>query len=228
MRNLILLHGAIGASDQFLYLKDQLTSNFNVHLFDFIGHGQRSNENIDFSIENFASDLNYFIIQNKISKPYIFGYSMGGYVAIYYLLNFKNEVQKVFTLGTKFEWTLGIAYKEIKMLNPDIIEEKIPKFAEQLKKRHGEINWKIVLHQTANMMLEMGNNNPLTIENISKCQIPILFSIGDRDKMVTFDETLNCFKNNSNSSFLVLPKTEHPIEKVNNSILSFHIHQFFA
>ena len=47
------------------------------------------------------------------------GHSMGGYVALKLALKRPELVDRIITLGTKFNWTPEVAAKEVKMLNPD-------------------------------------------------------------------------------------------------------------
>ena len=82
MNSLLLLHGAIGAKDQLQPIAEQLKNTFDVHTLNFSGHGGEPMPS-SFSIEQFAGDVLLFLKQNNISKTNIFGYSMGGYVALY-------------------------------------------------------------------------------------------------------------------------------------------------
>lgn len=226
MKNLILLHGAIGASDQFDELKTILSKIYKVYTLDFSGHGQNQNITEPFSIENFSRDLNDFITANKIEQANIFGYSMGGYVALHYILHYPNKIEKIFTFATKFEWTIEIAAKEVKLLNPEIIQQKIPAFANVLEKRHGE-KWKMVLAKTKEMMLKMGENPPLTTTDLNRITLPILFGVGDSDQMVSIEETIKFRTSCNDSSLLILPQTEHPFEKIKLMQLCIHIQSFF-
>lgn len=226
MKTIVLLHGAIGASDQLEKLKEGLSENFKVYAIDFFGHGLRSSENMSFSIENFAADLDVFLTKNEIMHPVIFGYSMGGYVAVYHAIHFSNKAEKIITLGTKFNWNSEVALKESQMLNPKKIMEKVPQFAQQLQQRHGENYWEKVLSFTAGMMLEMGRKNPLSPDDFVKLEIPACYGLGDRDTMVTLEETYQAYKHSPKGSFYVLPDTPHPIEKINWNELIFRIYQF--
>lgn len=226
MKNIVLLHGAIGAADQLEKLESELKSDFNVFKMDFIGHGKRANEDAKFSIDFFSKDLDLFLQNNNLKNPLIFGYSMGGYVAIYHSLHFANKAEKLITLGTKFLWSPEIASKETKMLDADIIEAKVPQFAQQLKIRHGELQWNNVLEKTASMMKEMGNNNPLSSDELKNLDVPVRFGLGDKDQMVTMEETTSFYKSCKNGSLYVLPDTQHPIEKVRIEDLCFQIKQF--
>ena len=140
---------------------------------------------------------------------------MGGYVAMYLAKHHPQRIQKIITLATKFTWNEAIAANEIKMLNVDKIEEKLPDFANSLKKRHAPQNWKTLLEKTAAMLVEMGRDNPLKPIDYLTIQHSTLLMLGDRDKMVTLDETLEVYKNLPNAQLAVLPNTPHPIEMIN-------------
>lgn len=210
METLIILHGAIGAKDQFEKLADTLSSKYKVILHDFPGHGERVNEHLEFTIDNFVEDLDQLV--SKHSEPIIFGYSMGGYVAIMHAAKYPGKIKSIITLGSKVNWTPEIAAKEVKMLNPDIIEQKVPKFAEALNKRHlGQ--WKLVLANTAVLMIELGEINP--IQKLSKRDIscPIKMLLADEDEMVSREET-NALASKLGATRNNIPNSKHPIEKV--------------
>ena len=227
MKHLLLLHGAIGSSEQLQKLKDDLSNVFIVHSINFSGHGGVSLPSHSFSIALFANDVISWMDSQSIARISIFGYSMGGYVALYLAKHYPYRIEKVFTLATKFHWTPEIAAQEIKMLNAGKIEEKIPAFAETLKKRHLPNDWKIVLAKTIEMMVELGNKNALMDNDYQSIVIPVILSIRDNDKMVSLDETTTVNKQLKNSGLLLLPNTSHPIETINASLLSRHIRSFF-
>lgn len=151
---------------------------------------------------------------------------MGGYVAMYLAKHHPQRIHKIITLATKFNWDEAIAAKEIKMLNAQKIEEKLPDFASTLQNRHAPNNWKTVLQKTVDMLVEMGSNNPLKTDNFKNIQQPVLLMLGDRDKMVTLNETLEVYNNLPQAQLAVLPNTQHPIEMVNTARLVNEIKSF--
>ena len=102
--NLILLHGALGCADELATLKAILSEQFNIHSFDFDGHGTNTS-NLDFSIDLFSENLNCFIEEHDLAPCHVFGYSMGGYVALKLASTDPEKIGKIVTLGTKFDWT---------------------------------------------------------------------------------------------------------------------------
>lgn len=226
MKPLILLHGAIGAADQLEPLASFLSSHYDVHVIDFSGHGTAHVTDEAYSISLFADDVRAYMLRNGLEQADFFGYSMGGYVVMYLARHYPALVGKVMTLATKWHWDEATAAKETQMLNADKIEQKVPAFAETLHKRHAAHGWKNVLAKTAAMMLALGADNPLKPEDHATIAQPSLILLGDRDKMVTLDETLAVFKALPNAQFGVLPGIGHPIEQVDVEVLGFFIRRF--
>ncbi|MBN8568582.1 MAG: alpha/beta fold hydrolase [Ignavibacteria bacterium] len=226
MKKLLLLHGAIGAASQFDKLKKELKGKFDIYSMNFSGHGGEIMPD-KFSIELFADDVVKYLEKNNLENIDIFGYSMGGYVALYNASRHKNKINRIFTVATKFDWNEESSVKESKMLNPAKIEEKIPAFAKALEKRHSVQNWKIVMNKTAEMMIGLGKKPVLTDEVLGKIENEVLISVGDKDAMVTLEETANAAGKLKNGSLFIFSDTEHPIEKMDVKKLSNEIIKFF-
>ena len=220
MQQILLLHGAIGAEEQLFPLRDELqSSHYDIHTLNFSGHGRKPMP-VHFSIESFAEETLAYIRQYDLQELYVFGYSMGGYVAMYLSSLYPGLIKKIITLGTKYSWSPEIAAKEIKMLRPEIIEEKVPAFAEILSRRHGENEWKILVKATAAMLTKLGNKPLLENSCLEKISSDTLLLIGEKDNMVSLEETINAAEQLNNSSVFILPDTFHPIEQVNTKMLS--------
>ncbi len=211
-KNLLLLHGALGSKEQLAQLKGLLTNQFIVHSLDFEGHGDRPSDQV-FSIELFTENVKDFILKNGLEQTNIFGYSMGGYVALNLAIKYPELADRILTLGTKFNWTKESAEQEVKMLNPDIIEQKVPKFAGHLKNLHGLENWKTVLHKTAGMMLELGNGAALHADSFERINQHVLIGIGTLDNMVSIEESKNIAAHLKNGQLKIIEGFKHPIEK---------------
>jgi pimeloyl-ACP methyl ester carboxylesterase len=218
MQTLLLLHGALGAAEQLNPLQQLLGKKYKVHTLDFAGHGKAPGTEAGFSIPFFAQNVLEYLDQHQLDRVGIFGYSMGGYVAMYLAKHYPARVDKVITLATKFHWDEAIAAQETKMLNPEQTLAKVPAFAETLKQRHGSNDWIALMNKTAAMLKEMGRANILNIEDYESITSPCLLLLGDRDKMITLDETVNVYKALSAGQMGMLPNTPHPIEKVNYDV----------
>ena len=224
-KDLIVLHGVLGSQNQLKPIIDSLTEFFTVYSFDFKGHGGES-INEAYSIPLFAKQLDDFIEENKLSNPNVFGYSMGGYVALFHARQYPSKLGDIITLGSKFYWDKEGAKKEVKMLNPQVIEEKVPAFASNLKERHAPEDWKKVMEYTANMMLGLGEKNALNQEDYKCISNQVHVCIGDEDKMVTLEETGDVASWLKNGTVVAIEGVKHPIEQVDIEQLVNCIHTF--
>lgn len=218
-QNILLLHGALGSKRQVEKLEKLLSDKFNVYCLNFEGHGGKPCET-DFSIDLFTQNTFDFINKNEIKKIHIFGYSMGGYVGLNLALKYPKLVDSIVTLGTKFNWSKEAAEKEVKMLNPTIIEQKVPHFAAQLKTIHAPNDWKIVMQKTASMMLRIANHERLTMEDLKQINHRVLIGIGEKDKMVSVEESENAANVLPNGELKVIDGFYHPIERNDYEVLA--------
>lgn len=225
MQQLLLLHGALGSEKSLQPLKELLQNDFEVHSFSFQGHGGSELPKNEFTIAGFANEVIAFLDENQIDSAPIFGYSMGGYVGLYLAKHFPERIQRLFTLATKLNWTIEGAQKEASMLNPILIKEKLPKYALSLEQLHGN-NWEALMIKTAQMMLNLGQDPEVKDSDFEQIDIPVLLSVGDKDAMVTLEETIFVHLKIKDSQLLILPKTIHPIEKVDVVELAHQIKRF--
>jgi pimeloyl-ACP methyl ester carboxylesterase len=219
MQNLILLHGALGASSQFKSLVELLSQHYNVHTVDFSGHGGEPFPSEPFTIPMFANEILAFMKGKEMTQAHFFGYSMGGYVAMYLARHYSENIGKLITLATKYHWDEGTAAKEIQMIDPDKLLDKVPAFAETLQVRHAPNDWKELLSRTACLLESLGKQNTLQTEDYHHIANPCLILLGDRDKMITLEETVAVYKLLPNGRMGMLPGTPHPIEQVNHNVL---------
>jgi esterase/lipase len=187
---ILFLHGALGTAKDLEPLMTIFQERgYETHTFTFSGHGSESQDPSHFRIETFAQDLENYLKKTGLKDLVVFGYSMGGYVALFHKANFEDSpLKSIFTYGTKFNWTAQAVAKELPMLNPQHLEEKFPQFVETLKGKHGE-RWKHLLRLTAHMMQNLERLDGLTKEDLASIDVPVTLILGDQDRMVTSEET---------------------------------------
>ncbi len=216
---LLLLHGALGTAKNFVQFMPLLQDEFDVHTFDFIAHGRNSNDDNSLIISNLSKQIEGYMSERSMSSAHIFGYSMGGYTAMYLAATQPQKVLSLMTFATKWDWNEASASKEAAMLNASKMEEKVPKFAAYLAALHGDEHWKTLVEKVKNMMLDLGKANPFSEDIISSVQIPILLGVGDKDTTVSIDETLAMYRLLPNAHFFVAPNTPHALERVDAKLL---------
>lgn len=208
---LVLLHGALGNTDQLDPLQKTLSDTWEVHKFGFSGHGGRAALG-PCSVQQYADELNTWMQANNLSKPWVLGYSLGGYVALHLESMNPGRFQGVATLATKFLWNPQEAEKEIKKMDPAFLKQKAMPFVETLMRRHAPEPWEKMLEKTSSLMKALGEKPLLDHEAMTSLEIPVLTMIGDRDRMVSIDETFAAYRQLPKGSLAVLPQTGHPIE----------------
>ena len=211
--SILLLHGALGSKDQFASLIEKLKDEFDVHTFNFSGHGGIPFSK-DFSIDAFVEETIGFMNAHGLESTNVFGYSMGGYVALKTALLYPLRLKKIITLGTKFNWTPETAAKETARLIPEAIEEKVPKFAEALQKRHHPQDWKKLMNNTTAMMMALGTSDAIRDEDFLKIQNEVLICVGSEDNMVTKEESAATAGYLPNGQLQIIDGFKHPIETV--------------
>jgi pimeloyl-ACP methyl ester carboxylesterase len=224
----LLLHGALGASSQLEKLKIILEGGGRKVLsMNFSGHGGNPFGS-NFGIQQFAQDIIAFLHQQSISQVDIFGYSMGGYAALWLAHQHPDRVRKIVTLGTKFDWSPDSARHEVKKLDAEKILEKVPAFARILETRHAPNDWKELLSRTSDMMLTLGSDPLLKEHHFSKIKTPTLILIGEQDDMADHAYSEVVSKLLPDGQFRLLSNTPHPIEKVDQQFLSEILKNFFV
>lgn len=220
MMNLLLLHGALGASSQLSPLAAALGRYAHVLAPDLPGHGPSAMAHDHFSIDGFATAVLQLLDREQIEQISIFGYSMGGYIGMYLARHYPYRIDKIVTLGTKYHWDPETAGREVKMLDPEKIAAKVPAYAQALEERHSGSGWQHVLRHTADMMLAMGSDNPLKPADYAQIPHPAFIMLGDRDKMVSLTETVNVYHALTNAQLCILPGTPHPIEQADTELIA--------
>lgn len=186
---IVLLHGALGSARQMTGLGQQLQHDHVVHVRDFPGHGGSPVPDTGYVMTRLVDDLEDWLASSFTKPVVIFGYSMGGYAATALACRRPDLVRHVVTLGTKWSWSPEIAAREVKMLDPHIIQEKVPSLVDLLRERHAPQDWTTILHATRRLLESLGRDPLLDDASLKDCNIPVEFLWGSEDRMVTREES---------------------------------------
>lgn len=219
MNSIVLLHGALGCAADLLPLSHELQKlGFITHSLEFTGHGNRPFGE-PFGIEAFCSQLEDFADLIGSEPLHVFGYSMGGYVALTSAARNPHLFGKLITLGTKFRWTEETLRQETALLDAGRMQQKVPAFAEALRKKHGE-KWIRLLDCTRDLMAEITATQFLNARVLAGIHNNTLLGLGESDTMVSLSETMEVREAISGSQLYILPGAKHPIESVNHALLA--------
>jgi pimeloyl-ACP methyl ester carboxylesterase len=210
---ILLLHGALNTSTQFGALSQKLQTYFDVHTLDFSGHGQVPYEGV-LDMKVLVSDIAHYVQQMESETCHIFGYSMGGYAAVSYAKSQPTKLGKIMTLGTKWDWNPTSSAREVAMLDPDVMAEKIPSYVVKLQALFGEKNWVDVVRNTAALMHDLGHGGGLTEDEYRKIETDVLILRGSEDKMVSAESSKEVANWLQNGTYQEIDGAPHPLEKV--------------
>lgn len=222
---ILLLHGALGSSSQLTLLNDAIKLNLDPVLYEFEAHGLKSPYQNAFTVESLSENLMSFIRSEGLNQTPVFGYSLGGYVALYTASVFPEWKVPIITLGTKFDWSPQTVNEKFGFLNPETIENEWPALAQSLSQIHGAY-WKSLVCHTQNMLTELGNNPPLTKAVTKNISNPVLILRGELDRMVGKEESVRMASGLKNGLFKSIPQITHPVEKQDPALILPYVFEF--
>ena len=207
---LLLLPGMLGSiSTQWRHFLPALEKRYRVILVDLRGHGLSDNNANELRPERMVQDLVGLMDSLNVTHFHVAGYSIGGYLALMLALNQPRRVMSLLMHATKFYWTQETIDEMKDQLDPDVLIEKVPGYANQLAQEHGGGRWRTLVRQTADLVGYLTKSG-ITEGMAKQLQVPVVVSVGDRDEMVKLPECLRLSRVVQNGSLLVLPNTRHP------------------
>ncbi|MBK7383155.1 MAG: alpha/beta fold hydrolase [Flavobacteriales bacterium] len=215
MGRILLLHGALGSAQQLTTLQDRIGGV----TIDLSGHGPRPIPPEGIRFEHFITDIDRAYEEQGWTSADLIGYSMGGYAALLYASKYPERVRSVVTIGTKYLWTPEGLEKELHKLDPDVMEAKVPAFAEALAAVHGKERWRDVVAAIAKSMTDLAHAPLLTVEVVARIQCPVLCCVGEGDTTAVPGDTRAFAARLPNARVFVLPNTRHPMDEVDLDVL---------
>lgn len=199
---ILLLHGFMGSSNDFVDFLPQLCEYFCCLTVDLPGHGKTIVTGSDkyYDMENTAIALIHLLDEFKIDKCYLFGYSMGGrlalYMAIYFPTRFEKLILESASPGLKTEVERSLRRKSDLRLADKLENSNFQEFLSNwynqglFKSLRQNNNFeKVIERRLENNPLELAKslrnmgtgNQPSLWDKLSNYQIPTLLMVGEFD-----------------------------------------------
>ncbi len=211
---LLLLPGLLGAiSSQWRPFLKPLAEQYRLILVDLRGHGRSQNNAPTLNVTQMAEDISGLLDHLNVERLHIAGYSLGGYLGLMLALGQPRRVASLLMHATKFYWTPDAVAKMQQQLDPDIMAQKVPTYADQLVKDHGGRQWRTLVRQAAELTASLVEKG-IAERQLINAQLPVLVSVGDRDELVPLPEAFRLSRALPNGELLVLPNTRHPLQTV--------------
>ncbi len=120
---LVLLHGAFGTAEGWTAVLPTLAKSHQVIVVELQGHGRTGDIDRPLSFGQMAEDTAALLQQLKIPRTDVFGYSMGGAVAVALAIKHPDLVRKLAILGAGTGATKDTydpeSYKQFKSMTPE-------------------------------------------------------------------------------------------------------------
>jgi pimeloyl-ACP methyl ester carboxylesterase len=212
---MLLLHGALGTRAQLDALGALVTRRRPVLQVEFEGHGTTPPRERPFSVEGFVENAVAALDSAGLEKVDVFGYSMGGYVALALALAHPGRVSTITTLGTKFAWDPATAERAVGHLQPAVLTARAPDVARALAEQHvGAGGWEALIARTSAFLTGLGARPHLGSAELARIHHRVRIMVGDRDRTVSVEESAEAFRHLPSGELMVLPRTVHPMEQV--------------
>lgn len=167
---------------------------------------------------NYQSLKDALLEKLKDQKNYsIFGYSMGGYLALDLISEARIAPDSLTTYGTRFFWTDELVQRVSRNMHPATLATNLPAYVGQLELMHGR-DWQNIISDTLALMAHTVKN-PLTHNDFGKIKTQINLMVGDKDSLATPDETQLVSQLIVKSRFEILNNGEHDINKLDHEAL---------
>ena len=213
-KTLLLLPGLLGSmSSQWRSFIRPLAPDFRIVTLDLRGHGRSQNNAPTLTLDQFLQDIKGLLDFLQIESFHVAGYDFGGYLGLMLALSQSRRVETLLMLATKFYWTEKAAAKMQAQLEPDVMSQQAPAYADRLVQDHGARQWRVLMRQAGDIIVHLSENG-LTDRMAAQTQCPVLVCVGDRDKLITLEEAHRMSKVFPHGELLVLPGVSHPFRTV--------------
>lgn len=210
---LLLLPGLLGAiSSQWGQFVEPLAARYRVLLIDLRGHGRSENAAPELHHQRLLQDVAGLLDHLQADPVHVAGYDLGGYLGLMLHLHQPRRVPTLLMHATKFYWTQEAVTQLRAELDPDVLAEKVPAYADRLAQEHGS-RWRMLVRKAADLTARLAQEG-LTEGVLRRVQIPVLVSVGDRDELVPLPEALRLSRVFPHGQLLVLPGVRHPLNAV--------------
>ena len=213
---LVVLHGALGSTElETRRLLPAFQQPFNTVAIDFAAHGASDDfaDEEPLTMEFFAEGVPAVLDHLGLDRTHVFGFSMGGAVALYHALQHPERVDRLAVHGVNVQWDEGEVAVMTGGMDPETMEGVAPRWADRLADTHGADRWKSL---TARMITftEALPERHFPDEKLAQITTPTLVSTGDRDRYFKIEHALGLWRTLPDARLAVHPGLDHPIQHV--------------
>ena len=220
---MVLLHGSNGVPAEMSAFATAFAPRFEVMAPNLLGHGGRPVPD-GYTLEEMADDL---VATLALSGPaWFFGYSLGGYLALYVARHRPDLVRGVVALAVKHVFDANGVGHVVYLAEPERLARPGNPRKAQMEQAHGEANWVAVTRNTQRLFQSFGERAPLDDDDLRAIAMPVLQLSGDIDSLVRLAEFNRLAGLLPNARHGLFPGGAHPIRKVPSHDVVRAVHRF--
>jgi len=207
---LLLLPGLLGTiSSQWRNFVKPLSADFRIVLMDLRGHGRSQNKGNFLTAGRMLGDVIGLLDYLQMPEVNVAGYSLGGYVGLMMSVAYPRRIHTLLMHASKFYWTAEAVKSFQAQLDPEVMAEKVPAYANQLVQEHGARQWRELVRQASMLVAELAQSG-LKEKQLGNIHCPVLVSVGERDELVLLPEAQRLSRLLPKGELIVLPGVHHP------------------
>ena len=215
---LLALHSAAGSAELDLRrLAAEWSRDFRVLLADFSGHGRSDAfDRSPLSFDHFLGDALAVLDHFEVPHAHVFGFSMGGGVALALAAHHPKRVRRLAVHGVNVRWSEEEMRQMVGAMEPEVIREHAPRWADRLAEAHGLDDrggerWPALMRQMQAFTRPLPDQ-PFPDERLAAIEHPTLVSHGDADRYFALRHALHLRETLPEARLAVHPGLDHPIQ----------------
>jgi len=225
---LLVLHGAAGSTrSETAPLMRRLESSFHLVGVDLSGHGTSAfPSDQDFSLDLFAEDVRTAMTALDLSSAHVFGFSLGGGVALHLAQRSPALVDRLAVFQTNVDWTRPQANRMRQRLDLGALQENAPEQAERLRARHSFPTR--LLRRLQSFVETLPDASDELAPGLSDLSAPTLVGAVDQDPLFGPEAPQALYQKLPNARLAILPGEHHDLAKAPLPLLSSLLKQHFS
>ncbi|PEN14856.1 methylmalonyl-CoA epimerase [Longibacter salinarum] len=186
---LLLLHGAAGCTSlETAPLMRKLETQFQVIALDFRGHGSSTASTDPISFDAYAEDVEIVMDTLELQQADLFGFSMGGNVALGFAQQHPDRVGRVAAHGANVTWSQDIVASMQARLDADLLTKQNARLTEHLSAHH--LDWRALFDHMQEWVATLPEQTPRMKQMAEAVDRPALISCVDQDDLFPLSATL--------------------------------------
>ena len=176
---------------------------------------------VDFLADNVRGVLDFF----GLDQAHVFGFSIGGLVALRFALRHPRRAGKLAVHGTNVDWSDELATVMNARLNAEMLASRFPAVAQRLEEYHGD--WRRLFARVNRMISDLPMHRQ-TQHGLHRIAHPVLVSAVDEDDLLSLGVPFSLHRALPHATLAILPGARHAFRAVDPALYTRLLLQHFG